>query len=96
MVSKFTNLVIPLACDSAGTLNTWTVLDFKEIVNVWNLVFGNEYPISNIKADDGSLEEVVKHLVRCFIRHISPRVFTHIVRYDVGSRTGSTNSARLR
>lgn len=45
----FTNVIIPSAYGSADTLCTWSVLNFKEVVNVWNLVCGDKYPIENIK-----------------------------------------------
>lgn len=63
-VTKFSSLTIPMACDSAGTLRPWVVLSSEEIANVWNLVFQPNYIISDSHDEKGSLDDVVRHLVR--------------------------------
>jgi hypothetical protein len=60
----FSKLVGPLVCETTGALEPWDTPDDKELIEIWNMVFGAEHPIEkgDVKC---KLFVVVKTLV-CF------------------------------
>ena len=63
---RFTKLVLPIALDTTGALDPWEYPDDKQILEMWNLIFGskNDHPLTdnNIKSE---LFATVKSLA-CF------------------------------
>jgi hypothetical protein len=43
---RFKRDVIPLALDTTGTLKPWNTPSDEAIIEVWNLVFGDDHPIN--------------------------------------------------
>jgi hypothetical protein len=54
---------VPLTCEATGALGAWDSLEDGEFIEIWNLVFGEEYSIE--QGDFRSNRFVVaKNLVR--------------------------------
>lgn len=49
--NRFKKNIIPLALDTTGALKPWSTPSDEAIIEVWNLVFGDEHPI-----DEGDIE----------------------------------------
>ena len=49
--NQFKKNIIPLALDTTGILKPWSTPSDEAIIEVWNLVFGDEHPI-----DEGDIE----------------------------------------
>ena len=45
----FTKLVLPIALDTTGALDPWEYPDDKQILEMWNLIFGlkDDHPFTN-------------------------------------------------
>jgi hypothetical protein len=43
---RFKRDVIPLALDTTGALKPWNTPSDEAIIEVWNLVFGDDHPIN--------------------------------------------------
>lgn len=58
---RFTRDVLPIVHDTTGALLPWECPDDDQVIEIWNLIFGNEHPISDGVKDD--LFPAVKSLV---------------------------------
>jgi hypothetical protein len=58
---RFTKDVLPIVHDTAGALLPWDCPNDDQVIIMWNLIFGNEHPISEGVKDD--LFPAVKSLV---------------------------------
>lgn len=78
--------IVPLALDTTGALKLWSTPSDESITEVWNLVFGDEYPI-----DEGDTEcysfVVVKTLVSASFFSSSHLVGAVAVPLPVGTRS---------
>ncbi|KAF8231591.1 hypothetical protein L208DRAFT_1378060 [Tricholoma matsutake] len=43
----FTKVVGLITCKTTGALEPWETPDYDELIEIWNLVFGNDHPIRN-------------------------------------------------
>lgn len=67
-VNRFAKKVLPIALDTIGAEDPWGCIEDKEIIYIWNLVFGadgaNDHPIAS--GDVGSAVFLAVKSLVCF------------------------------
>jgi hypothetical protein len=82
----FRRKVIPLALDTASALKLWNTPSDDAIVEVWNMVFGDDYPIVEGDIDCHRFVVAKTLMSALFVTDmVSKRPSRSNVRYQVGS-----------